>query len=109
MIRDGAFAALSKEDKEVFLRNAPEFVAEVMSENMFAPLTRQQVAALTVPTLMISGEISIGPLRMTDAELQKALPEGTTKRVIIPNATHGMWYENPAACTNALCRFFQTR
>ncbi len=106
-IRDGAFNALPKANKEAVLRNAPEFVAEVMSDNMFAPLSRQQVASLTMPILMISGENSIGPLRLTDAELEKTLPQRTTKRVIIPNATHGMWYENPLACTSALSKFFQ--
>ena len=107
VIRDGAFNAWPDEDKKVLLRNASEFVAEVMSENMFAPLSRQQVAALTMPILMISGEKSIGPLRLTDAELKKTLPQHTTMQEIIPNATHGMWYENPTACSSALSKFLQ--
>ena len=107
VIRDGAFAELPEANKEALLRNAPEFVAEVTSENMFAPLTRRQVASLTMPVLMISGENSIGPLRLTDAELERALPQRTTKRVIIAKATHAMWYENPAECTRALAKFFK--
>jgi non-heme chloroperoxidase len=107
VIRDGAFDALSNADKKALLRNAPEFVAEVMSENMFAPLSRQHVAALTMPILMISGEKTTGPLRLTDSELKETLPQRTTKRVIIPNATHGMWYEDPTACTSALSTFLR--
>lgn len=107
VISEGAFNALPAHTKHALLRNAPEFVAEVMSENMFAPLSREDVASLTMPVLMISGENSIGPLRLTDAELEKTLPQQTTKRVIIPNATHAMWYENPAACTSELSEFFR--
>jgi pimeloyl-ACP methyl ester carboxylesterase len=107
VIREGAFESLPDDSKKVLMRNAPEFVAEVRSKNMFAPLSRDHVASLPMPVLMISGANSIGPLRLTDAELEKALPKRSTKRVTIANATHGMWYENPTACTNELLEFFK--
>jgi len=105
VIRDGAFETMPDPDRRVLLRNAPEFVAEVTSKNMFAPLSRKDVASLPMPTLMISGEKSIGPLKLTDAELEKTLPSAS--RVRIRDATHGMWYENPTECKTALADFFR--
>jgi pimeloyl-ACP methyl ester carboxylesterase len=54
---------------------------------------------------MISGENSIGMLRMIDNELEKTLPAETVRRVQIPGATHGMWHENPQKCKQALMKF----
>lgn len=107
VVQDGAFDALPKSNKDGLIRNAREFVAEVTSKNLFAPLSRHRVASLTVPILMISGENSIGPLRLTDEELEKTLPASTSRRVVIPNATHAMWYENPTACTEVLSTFMR--
>jgi pimeloyl-ACP methyl ester carboxylesterase len=108
VIHKGAYKGLSSEARASLLRNKREFIAEVQSPSMFAPLTREEVGRIKVPTLMLSGANTIGGLRLTDAELERALPEDRCRRVVIPEATHAMWYEQPKACMKAVSDFITT-
>lgn len=106
VVHDGAYNGMPPSVKQVFRDNSLEFRAEVTSKAMFAPLTRREVASIAVPTLMLSGQNTIGALKLTDDELEKTLPAQYRKRVTIKDATHLMWQENPAACTKELLAFF---
>ncbi len=108
-IRKGAYSQLERSAKESIDRNVPEFVAEVTSASMFAPLTRRQVRTITAPTLMLSGAHTTPSLRMTDDELEKALPSKLCKRVVIPDATHAMWHEQPERCKKAVREFLSDK
>jgi pimeloyl-ACP methyl ester carboxylesterase len=108
VVEDGAFDKMPPAVKQAVLDNSLEFRAEVTSKAMFAPLTRREVASIEIPTLMLSGQKSMGALKLTDAELEKTLPGKFCRRVTIDDATHLMWQENPVACTKALMAFFET-
>ena len=58
-----------------------------------------------MPVLMLSGEKSYAIGKAIDAELEQILV--TEKRVIIPNGTHDMCTEYPAACAAELRRFLE--
>ncbi len=109
VINEGAYKLLDPAVKNVLNRNVREFVAEVTSANMFAPLTRRQVEQITAPTLMLSGAKSSPSLRMTDDELEKVLPSKLCKRIVIPDATHAMWYEQPEMCKKAVLEFLSDK
>ena len=60
VVHDGAYDEMPPPVKQVIRDNSLDFRAEVTSKAMFAPLTRREVASIEIPTLMLSGQNSIG-------------------------------------------------
>lgn len=85
--------------------NLVEFGALLTSVDAFPPLLREDVEKLDIPTLMLSGENTIEALKLIDAELERHLPN--VERIIIPEATHGMFIEQPVACNQAILDFLE--
>ena len=105
VIGAGAYEEMGEAKKTQLRRNRRELFAALRSNSMFGDLKRQELKTLRVPTLMISGEKSIGMLRMLDDALEEALPAETVTRVLIPDSTHGMWHENPSRCKQVVMDF----
>jgi hypothetical protein len=57
------------------------------------------------PALLLSGEKSYPFLGLVDEELERLLPAG--RRIVLCGATHRMWYEQPAACRQAVLDFLR--
>jgi pimeloyl-ACP methyl ester carboxylesterase len=89
------------------LRNDRELEALVTSEDMYPALDRDAVRKIAVPTLLLSGEKSPSTQERIDKELERLLPETTRRRVIIPGADHGMWFQQPEACRKAVLEFLR--
>ena len=73
------------------------------SQDSFPMLDRNLVRGLKVPTLLITGEKTLNPMRMIIEEFSRVMPGA--ERVTIPGATHDMWLEKPEACGNATLSF----
>lgn len=93
--------------KALIMNNVREGNALMASSDPFPVLRREDVEKLQMPTLMLSGANTIKSLKLIDAELERLLPEG--KRVILPEATHAMFIEQPVACNEAILDFLEKR
>jgi pimeloyl-ACP methyl ester carboxylesterase len=60
-----------------------------------------------VPTLLLSGEKSQAPQKAIDRELERLLPAEVRQRVIIRDADHGMWFQQPEACRKTVLEFLR--
>jgi pimeloyl-ACP methyl ester carboxylesterase len=105
--REGAYDKLPEPVRKLVLRNARELEALVTSDAMYPALDRDAIRKLAVPTLLLSGEKSAPSHKLTDAELERLLPEKGRRRVIIRDADHGMWFQQPAACRTAVFEFLK--
>jgi pimeloyl-ACP methyl ester carboxylesterase len=74
---------------------------------MYPGLDRDAVRTIEVPTLLLSGEKSAASHKSVDAELERLLPELSRQRVIIRDADHGMWFQQPEACRSATLEFLR--
>ena len=87
----------------MLMSNIREWKALTISQEPFPMLDRELVRGLKVPTLLITGEKTLTPLRMIIEELSRVLP--AAERVTIPGATHDMWLQEPEACGKATLDF----
>ena len=69
--------------------------ALVTSDDMYPPFDRTAVRKVSVPTLLLSGERGPDSIKSISDELERLLPEKSRKRVIIPDADHNMWFQQP--------------
>lgn len=103
--REGAYDKIPEACRPLLLRNAEELRALVTSDDMYPRLDRAIVRKIAVPTLLLSGEKSTPSLKSATAELERLLPEKLRKHVVITDADHGMWFQQPDACRNAVFEF----
>jgi len=106
---EGKYDRIPKPFHALLLRNAAELKALVTSEDMYPGIDRAVVLKIAVPTLLLSGESSPASLKSTSDELERLLPEKGRKRVIIANADHGMWFQQPGACRKAVMDFIRDK
>jgi pimeloyl-ACP methyl ester carboxylesterase len=105
--REGTYDKIPEPLRKLVLRNTRELEALVTSENMYPALERDAVRKLAVPTLLLSGEKSPPSQESIDKELERLLPEKTRQRVIIRDADHGMWFQQPEAYRKAMLEFLR--
>jgi len=103
--REGTYDRIPEPFRKRLLRNAPELEALVESSNMYPRLDRDVVRTMAAPTLLLSGEKSPSSQKLIDAKLERLLPEKGRRRIIIPGADHGMWFQQPEACRKAVLEF----
>ena len=99
----GSYDKLPEEGRRLLMSNIREWKALTTSQDPFPMLDRNLVRGLKVPTLLITGEKTLNPMRMIIEELRRVMP--TAEYVIIPGATHDMWQEEPEACGKATLSF----
>ncbi|MFL6588881.1 MAG: alpha/beta fold hydrolase [Chthoniobacterales bacterium] len=83
--------------------NLREWQALTASRDAFPSLSREEVAGISAPTLLMGGQHTLLLHRLLDAQYAALLPHN--RRVIIPKATHEMWDEQPVACAEAALTF----
>src|SRR5262245_26306034 len=105
--REGTYDKIPEPFRKRLQRNAQELEALVTSDNMYPGLDRDAVRKIAVPTLLLSGENSPASHKSVDEELERLLPEKGRQRVIIRDADHGMWFQQPEACRKAVLEFLQ--
>jgi pimeloyl-ACP methyl ester carboxylesterase len=105
--REGTYDRIPEPVRRRLLRNAQELKALVTSVQMYPGLDRDAVRTIEVPTLLLSGAKSSASHKSVDAELERLLPEPSRQRVIIRDADHGMWLQQPEACRKATLEFLR--
>jgi len=99
----GSYDKLPAEGRRLLMSDVREWKALTTSRDPFPMLDRDVVRRLKVPTLLITGEKTLTPLRMIIEELSRVMP--AAECVTIPGATHDMWLEEPKACGKATLSF----
>jgi pimeloyl-ACP methyl ester carboxylesterase len=97
------FDTLPAETRDFMMANALEWQALTTSSDAYPMLDRAAVHAVAGPVLLMSGEKTLLMNQRIDAELQRVLPNAEI--VVIPNATHEMWAEEPELCRARLSAF----
>lgn len=108
VIGDGAFDRLPPPARQMMLDNAAEMRAETMTppEQYFPRLSPDDVRELSMPVLLAEGALSPAMFGLITDELARALP--AARRIVIPNASHGMHSQNPDAYNDEVMAFQTT-
>ncbi|GAB3269414.1 hypothetical protein GCM10027449_03690 [Sinomonas notoginsengisoli] len=78
---------------------------QAIADGGFEPLSEQDVASVTRPTLVMTGSTSPAVLRLLAKRLDELLPH--SRIVDIPDASHVMHVQNPAAANAAIVDFLR--
>jgi non-heme chloroperoxidase len=101
------FAEIEPLWQELFRRNAREWRSLTTSPQAFPPIDEARVRSLAMPFLILSGGKNAGGFNdLIDSHLQDLAPHAI--RVVIPDASHEMFLDFPAASAAALLDFFRT-
>jgi pimeloyl-ACP methyl ester carboxylesterase len=99
-VAPGAFASMPPEMHAMFVGNAPSYRAEAGPR---PPVTCQDVARITVPTLVLTGERSPSGFRHIAAIVANCAPRGNI--AMIPRAGHPMQLDNPQVFNETVLTF----
>jgi non-heme chloroperoxidase len=94
---------LPAEFRDMLFANIEDWRAITASPNVFPPVTRDEMAKISVPVLLISGEKTAPVHRLVDPELARVIPG--SKRIVIAEGSHDMCSEQPEACARAIADF----
>jgi hypothetical protein len=90
---------------EETLKDVREWDVMMTTGELFPTLDPQAVRNIRAPVLMLSGEKSYPFLGLIDEELARLLPHN--RRIILPGATHRMWFEQPDGCRSDVLEFLR--
>ncbi len=99
----GTFDALPDRARARVLQNARDWEAHVRSPEPFPALSREALAALRIPTLMLTGTRTTRLHALVDDQLATLLPD--VRRVRVEGATHDLWADAPDVCRDAALDF----
>jgi pimeloyl-ACP methyl ester carboxylesterase len=99
----GTFARFPEPLQRKVMRGSRDWAAQTMSTIPFAELAREAVRAIDAPALLLSGARTIPLHALVDDELERLLPN--CERVMIPDATHDLWADQPELCRAATLEF----
>lgn len=97
------FAALPDEFRAHMYANAGTHVAQAIADGGFEPLSAAQIASVSHPALVMTGETSPVVLRLLAARLHRLL--ANSHAVDIKRASHVMNVQNPQDANAAIVRF----
>jgi non-heme chloroperoxidase len=100
-----AWDKMSEAARQDMLNHAHEWDIMMTTGSLFPELDPEPVRKITAPALLLSGENSYSFLKLIDQELERLLPHG--RRIILPGATHRMWFEQPEVCRKAVLDFWR--
>ena len=103
----GTFARFPEGLRRKVMRTARDWAAQTMSAAPFPDLSRDAVRRIGAPVLMLSGERTIPIHALVDDELERLLPAVT--RVVIPDASHDLWADQPETCRQVTLAFLDGR
>ncbi len=99
----GTFARFPEPLQRKVMSGSRDWAAQTMSTVPFPDLARDAVQAITAPSLLLSGANTIPLHALVDDELERLLPNA--ERVVIPDATHDLWADQPELCRSAALEF----
>lgn len=103
VIGEGAFDQCPAPIQAEMMDNAAEMVVELETppDTVFSTLSREDVRGVSMPTLLLIGEMSPPFLQAITEELARSLPQA--ERVMIPGASHDLG--DPATFTETVLGF----
>lgn len=93
--------------RDMLLANIEDWRAITTSPGIFPLVTREEIASIRAPLLIISGAKTAAVHRLVDPELARVVPGA--ERVVIAEGTHDMCAEQPGACAAAIASFIARR
>jgi pimeloyl-ACP methyl ester carboxylesterase len=99
-----AYSEIPPDGKAQVRANKAPFVAGLRHTDPIG-LTATDARRIRKPTLLISGERSAVPLRAVVHRLAELIPNSEVR--VIPDASHGMNYQNPGALDAAILDFLE--
>jgi non-heme chloroperoxidase len=91
--------------RERLAANLDDWRAITTAPGAFAPVTRDELSAIRVPVLLISGSETAAVHRLIDPEVARTIPGA--RRVMIAGGTHDMCAEQPGECATAIHDFIR--
>jgi pimeloyl-ACP methyl ester carboxylesterase len=105
MANPKAWETMSAADRTDTLQDAKEWDVMLPRGTLFPDISPEQVRAIRVPTLVMTGGKSFPFLVQIDSELAKLI--SGSRQIVYPDAGHQMWYKHPEDCRNATEQFFR--
>ena len=105
MANPKAWEKMPAGDRTDTLQDAKEWNVMMPHGTLFPDISPDQVRAIRVPTLAMTGGKSYPFLLLIDDELAKLIPGG--RNFIFPDAGHQMWYKHPDECRALTEQFFR--
>jgi non-heme chloroperoxidase len=99
----GTFAQFPETLRRKVMRAARDWAAQTMSTAPFPDLAPDAVRKIAAPALLLSGARTIPLHALVDDELARLLPN--CERVVIPDASHDLWSDQPERCCAATLAF----
>lgn len=99
----GTFAGFPEPLQRRVMRASRDWAAQTMSSAPFPELSRDAIRRIETPVLMLSGARTIPLHALVDDELERLLPR--VERVVIPDASHDLWADQPELCREATLSF----
>jgi non-heme chloroperoxidase len=100
---EGVFDQAPEALHKYWMANLREWQALTLSRDAFPGLPREDVKRIKAPALMLSGGRTLNILKFVDAQLLPLLQNG--ERIVLQNASHDMWGEQPDACRRSVLAF----
>ncbi len=85
------------------LKGAHEWDVMLTKGELFPELRPEDVKKIAAPTLLLSGDKTFEFLKLIDEELGRLIPK--SRRVVLPGATHHLFYEQPEKCRSVIEEF----
>jgi non-heme chloroperoxidase len=103
VLGEGSYEKLPPPVLKRVMDNVQELKGEAASQNLFPPITCEDVRKVKAPTLLVDGERSPKVFHLVNDMLEHCLP--SVERATIPAASHQMEVENPQAFNETVLAF----
>lgn len=87
------------------LKNAHEWEVMLTKGELFPDLKPEEAKKIKAPALLLSGDKTFEFLKLIDEELGRLLPNN--RRIVLPRATHHLFYEQPERCREVILEFLR--
>jgi len=100
-----AWSSMPESSRKEALRDAHEWDVMMTSGTLFPEIEGRTIRKIRAPTLLLSGARSYPFLGLITAELARLLPK--RENIVLANAGHQMWYQDPDVCRQDVEAFLQ--
>lgn len=105
VLGDHAWEKMSPASQADTMKDAHEWDVMMTRGTLFPPISAEEVRAIRVPVLIMSGTKSYPFLSVIDRELARLIPGA--KSVWYAGAGHQMWLQEPVKCRQVAIGFFR--
>jgi len=103
VLGEGSYEKLPPPVLKRLMDNVQELKAEASSQDLFPPITCEDVQKVKAPTLLLDGELSPKVFHLVNDMVEHCLPN--VERATIPAASHGLEFENLQAFNETVLAF----